>query len=236
LASVGEKSLRATEWSSASYRRSSYRRSVGTVAATVLLLAALIPTAADASDTSSVTPFLLRPGETGGFEPGKVQIFRTVSEVRNAAGESPSKSQVRRYETEGFVEAAIVRIHDQAEPAARGISTVFAFKTPADARAEMKAEREEDLGPAAIRADGVGRYFILRHFKVPGVPNAVAFVFLPSRASTLLGVESGIAKGIFVEGSCLIGVAVFRPASTEVADPVSNGVQAIAGRIGDACP
>jgi hypothetical protein len=230
MAEIGEKALRAVAQNS-----SSYRWALRAVAATLLVLAAVTPTAAKATYVSTLVPFLLKQGEMGRFLPGKTQVFRTVTAVRNAAGESPARSQVQRYETEGFAEGAMVRIHNRREPAAQGVSSVFAFETANDAKAEMKAALAEQLEPVSLREPGLP-YFHLRRFKVPGVPAAVAFELVTSKAADKLGVESGIAKAIFTERSCLFEVGVLRPGSKEVAEPVSSGVQAISERVGGACP
>jgi hypothetical protein len=205
------------------------------VLAATLLVAVVVPVVANASDVSSVIPFLLKSGEMGGFEPGKAQVFRTVSAVRSAAGERPSKPQVRRYEAEGFVEAAIVRIHGQAEPAARGISSVFGFETPTGAEAEMRAELKEEFDLEAPQPGGIN-VLTPRRFEIPGVPKSVAFAFVTNKAAARLGVESGTAKGLFIEGNCLLAVGIFRPMSKEVTEPVVNGVQAIFSRTGGICP
>jgi hypothetical protein len=170
-----------------------------------------------------------------GFRPGKAQVFRTVSAVRKGSGESLSKREIRRYEVEGFVEAAVVRIHDQAEPAVRAISSVFEFESPTGANAEMTAELKEELDSEVPQTGGF-HFFTLRRFKVPGVPKAVAFAFVSNKAAARLGFESGIAKGLFIEGDCLLSVGIFRPTSKEVIEPVISGVQAISGRTDGICP
>jgi hypothetical protein len=202
----------------------------------VFLGIVITPVPANATDASPLVPFLMLSGDMGGFGPGKAQIFPTVAEVKSAAGERPAKREIRRYEAEGFIEAALVRIHRRAEPAARGISSVFEFETPTGAEAEMKAELKEELDPEALREEGILRYLTLRHFKVPGVPQVVAFAFLPRKSADRLGVESGIAKALLVEGNCLLTVGVFSQASNEVIEPVVSGVQAIFERADGSCP
>jgi hypothetical protein len=201
----------------------------------MMLLIALAATAANAKYAPPIVPFLIKPGEMGGFVPGRAQVFRTASAVRNAAGESPAKPQVQRYVTEGFAEGAIVRIHSQGEPAAEGISGVFAFETASGAKAEMTATLKEELDVKSLHGPGRA-YFVLRHFKVPGVPEAVAFKFVTGKAAGKIGVESGIAKAIFTEGSCLFEVGLLRPESKKVTEPVISGVQAISERVGGVCP
>lgn len=209
-------------------------RTVGTVSATSLLVALGVAGLANAKPTSPVVYFLLKPGEVSGIDPGKAQIFRTASAVRTGAGESPSKAEVMRYESEGFVEAAIARIHDRVEPTARGISSVFVFDTPSGAREELKAEVKNAFSP---QAPGIGgnRYFVQRRFKVPEVPGAVGFAVVSNAAARKLGVEAGVAKGLFIEGSCLISVGLFRPTSNDVTRPTVSGIQAISERTGT-CP
>lgn len=211
-------------------------RTIRTLAATALLLAVVTRVVADAAGGSPLVPFLSKPGEIGGFKPGKAQVFRTVAAVRQASGESPAKSEIRRYEAEGFIEAAIVRIHGQVEPAAKGVSSAFEFETPAGAEVEMKAELKEEFDPDALGAKGIRRYFTLRQFKVPGVPKAVGFVFVTNKLAAKLGVETGVANGLFVKGNCLLAFGIFRPKSKEVTGPVISGVQAISRRIGGTCP
>lgn len=179
---------------------------------------------------------LAKSGEVRGFTPGKAEVFGAPSAVRDAAGERPAEPEVRRLEAEGFVGAAIVRLYGRAERAAKGVSSVVEFETTAGASAEMKAELKKELDPRASREEGVLRYFAVRRFKVPGVSNAVAFSFTSNKAVAKLGLESGVAKGLFIQGNCLLSVVVFRPTSREVVKPVISGVQAISRRTGDACP
>jgi hypothetical protein len=210
------------------------RQALVTFTAMLLLVALAAPVPANAADASPLVAFLLKPGDMSGFTPGKPRVFRTVAAVETASGEKPTELETKRYEAEGFVEAAIVRIHSNAEPAARGVSSVFEFQTPVGARAEMKAELKEEIDSAA-RKKGILDYFVLRHFKVPGVPRAVAFAFVSNRKAERVGVQSGIAKGLFVEGNCLFTVGVARFKSNEVVEPVISGVQAIFNRSG-ICP
>jgi len=212
------------------------RQALATFTAMLLLVALAAPVPANAADASPLVAFLLKPGDMSGFTPGKPRVFQTVAAVETASGEKPTELETRRYEEEGFVEAATVRIHSNAEPVARGISSVFEFATPIGARAEMKAELKEEIDPATPRKKGVLDYFALRHFKVPGVPRAVAFAFVSNRAAERVRVESGVAKGLFVEGNCLFAVGVARFKSSEVVEPVISGVQAIFNRSGGICP
>lgn len=204
--------------------------------AMLLLVALAAPVPANAADASPLIAFLLRPGEMSGFTPGKPRVFRSVAAVETTAGEKLTESVTKRYEAEGFVEAATVRMHSNAEPVAKGISSVFEFETPIDARAEMKAELKEEIGPAALRKEGILDYLVLRHLKVPGVPRAVAFAFVSNGSANRLGLESGVAKGLFVEGNCLFAVGDGRFNSNEVVEPVISGVQAIFNRSGGICP
>ena len=199
-------------------------------AAMWLLVALVAPVSASAAGTSPLVTFLLKPGEMTGFAPGKARVFRTVAAVETASGEKPSEREIKRYEAEGFVEAATVRMHSNAEPAAKGISSVFEFETPVDARAEMKAELKEEIDPAVLRKEGISDYFVLRHFKVPGVPDAFAFAFVPNRAADRAGLESSVAKGLFVEGNRLFAVGAVEFKSKDVVQPVISGVQAIFNR------
>lgn len=212
------------------------RQALAIFAAMLLLVAYAASVRANAATTSPLVGFLLKPGEMSGFMPGKPRVFRTVSVIETVSGEKPTELEIKRYETEGFVEAATVRMHSKTEPGAKGISSVFEFETPIDARTEMKAELEEEIDPAALRKEGILDYLILRHFKVPGVPRAVAFAFVPNRAAERAGLKSGVAKGLFVEGNCLLAVGVVRFKSKKVVEPVISGVQAIFNRSGGICP
>ncbi len=212
------------------------RQVVVTFAAMLVLVVFAAPVSANAVDASPLVDFLLKPREMTGFTPGKPRVFRTVAAIETASGEKPTELKTKRYEAEGFVEAATARMHSNAEPGARGISSVFEFETPIDARAEMKAELKEEIDPAALRKEGILDYLDLRHFKVPGVPKAVAFAFVSNRAAERAGLESGVAKGLFVEGNCLIAVGVARFNSSEVVEPVISGTQAISNRSGGVCP
>lgn len=216
--------------------RRSPRQALATSTAMLLLVTLAAPVSANAADASPLVAFLLKPGDMSGFTPGKPRVFRTVAAVETASGEKPTELEIKRYEAEGFVEAATVRIHSNAEPAARGISSVFEFESPIGARAEMKAELKEEIDSAALRKKVISDYFVVRHFKVPGVPRAVAFAFVSNRKAERLGVESGVAKGLFVEGNCLFAVGVARFKSNEVVEPVVGGVQAIFNRSGGICP
>jgi len=198
--------------------------------------AAPVPGAVAGADVSPLIPFLLESGEMAHFVPGKPQVFRTAAAVKRASGESPTKLEIRRYEEGGFVEGALVRIHDRAEQAAKGISRIFEFETPTAAVAEMNAERKETFDRAALRTKGVSRYLVLKDFRVPGVPEAVGFAVVPSKAAIELGVEVGTAIGMFVEGSCLFSVGIFRPGSKEVVEPVVEGIQTISERTRGTCP
>jgi hypothetical protein len=212
------------------------RQILATFAAMLLLVVLAAPMPANGADASPLVSFLLKPGEMSGFTPGKPRVFRTVAAVETASGEKPTELKTKRYEAEGFVEAAIVRMHSNAEPSAKGISSVFEFETPMDARAEMKAELKEEIDPAALRKEGILDYLVLRHFKVPGVSGAVAYAFVSNRAAERTGLESGVAKGLFVEGNCLFAVGVGRFKSNEVIEPVISGMQAIFNRSGGICP
>ncbi|HYC54272.1 MAG TPA: hypothetical protein VEL28_04965 [Candidatus Binatia bacterium] len=209
---------------------------VGALVATASLVAALMPAMACAKSVSPLIPLLSKPGEIGGFEPGKPQVFRAVIAVRNASGSRPTAAELRRYEREGFVEAAIVRLHGKAESAAMGVSSVFEFESPLDARAEMKAKLKEDFDPAALRKEGILDYFTLRHFNVPGVAGAVAYALVSNKAAEKVGSEAGVAKGLFVVGNCLIAVGVAKFKSSDVFEPVITGAQAIFDRSGGICP
>lgn len=213
-----------------------YRRIVQVLTVTTLLAVLVAPVAANARYASPVAPFLVKSGEVRGFDLGRPQVFRTVSAVRDAAGGRPTRSEIRRYETEGFIEAAIVRLHDRAERAAKGVSSVFEFETPTGAKAEMKAKLEEEFDPAALRSKEFSRYFTSRRFTVPGVPGAAAFAYVTNRAAAKVGVESGTAGGLIVEGNCLLSVGIFRPGSKEVSELVISGLQAISGRTPGSCP
>ena len=213
-------------------RRPSRRAFATSVA--MLLVAWAAPVPANAADASPLAALLLRPGEMSGFTPGKPRVFRTVAAIESASGEKPTKLEAKRYEEEGFVEAATVRMHSNAEPAAKGISSVFEFETPMGAKAEMKAELKE-IDPAALRKEGILDYFVLRHFKVPEVPGAVGFAFVSNRAAERVGVESGVAKALFVQGNCLFALGIGRFRSSEVVAPVVGGVQAIFSRSGGSC-
>jgi len=201
----------------------------------MLLAPVLVPVTVNAEGASPLAPFLLRPGDVTGFVPGKVRVFRTASAVRSAGGEKLAKSEVRRYESEGFVEAAMVRLHDQAELSAQGISSVLDFATPGGANAEMRAELEEDRHPQSTRIEGMPSYLIVRHFKVPGVPKAVGVAFVTNRAADRVGLKAGIAKGLFTEGDCLFTIGIFRPTSKNVIEPVAHGIQAVSGRPANPC-
>jgi len=228
---AGEDEVRLSE----RIRRPS-RQALATFAAMLLLVALATPMPATAAGASPLVSFLLKPGEMSGFTPGKPRVFRTVAAIETASGEKPTELKTKRYEAEGFVEAATVRMHSNVEPAARGISSVFEFETPIDARAEMKAELKEEIDPAALRKEGILDYLVLRHFKVPGVPRAVGYAFVSNGAAERAGLESGVAKALFVEGNCLFAVGIGRFKSNEVVEPVISGVQAIFNRSGGICP
>jgi hypothetical protein len=208
--------------------------SARTLAAAIVLAAVVAPVAANGAGVSPLVPFLLKPGDMSGFKPGKPQVFRTLGAVREASGEKPPKREIRRWEAEGFVEAAIARIRNTAEPAGVGNSSVFEFDTPAGAKTEMHVEVKEEFElkmPAATR-----KYFTRRRFGVPGVPGAVVYAFVSNRAAAKFGVGVGIAKGLFVEGNCLVTTGIGRFASREVTEPVIGGIQAIYRRTGGSCP
>lgn len=214
----------------------SHGQTLAACTAALLLMAAVAPMPAKAVDASPLVALLLKPGEMSGFVSGKPRVFRTVREVEMASGERPTEPVTKRYEAEGFVEAATVRMHSTAEPVAKGVSSVFEFETPLDARAEMKAELKEEIDPAALRKDGILDYFVLRHFKVPGVAGAVAFAFLSNKAAETVGSDAGVAKGLFVVGNCLIAVGAAKFKSNDVVEPVIRGVQAISRRSAGICP
>lgn len=178
----------------------------------------------------------LKAGDVKGFKPGRPQVFRAAREVEMASGQKPSPSEVERYESEGFVEAAIARLRSDSEPGAAGVASVFAFGTPAAAQAEMKAELGEEIDRSTLREEGVLTYLTLRRFSISGVPGSVAFSFLPNRAAKRKSLESGVAKGFVVLGSCLVTVGVVKPSSDEVVEPVIGGMRAIFGRSGGICP
>ncbi len=208
-----------------------------TILAPTMLLAGVAMSAA--ANTGAVPPvgsFLLRPGEIRTIEPGKAQVFRTVSAVENGAGESADRAEIERFESESFVEAALVRLHDRDEPAARGISSVFEFEAVAGAREEMKAELTEALELRATRREEKPRLLIMRLSKVPGVSRAVVFATLPNKAADRLGFEAGVGSGLFVVGNCFFKIGILRPKSREVVEPVIRGVQAISRRIDGRCP
>ncbi len=212
------------------------RQALASFTAMLLLAALAAPVPASAADSSPLLAFLLKSGDMRGFTAGKPRVFRTVAAVETASGEKPTESETKRYEAEGFVEAATVRMHSNAEPAAKGISSVFEFESPIGARAEMKAQLKEEMDPEALRKEGILDYLVLRRFKVPRVPGAVAFALVSNRTAERAGLESGVAKGLFVEGSCLFAVGVARFKSSEVVEPVVSGVQAIFNRSGGICP
>jgi hypothetical protein len=216
-------------------RRLGFMRRVLTSLLVMSLVASATPVPARAEDVSLLVDFLLKPEEMSGFTPGKARVFRTVAAIETASGEKPAELEIKRYEAEGFVEAATVRMHSRAEPAAKGISSVFEFKSPLDARAEMKVELKEEVG-MTLHKKGILDYFVLRHFKVPGVPGAVGFAFVSNRAAERAGLELGVAKGLFVEGNCLLAVANGRFTSNDVVEPVISGVQAIFNRSSGICP
>jgi len=211
-----------------------YAVRVVAIAASMSLVASASPVVSNVAAASPLTAFLLQPGEMGGFLPGRAQVFRTVAAVRSEFGSKPTGREIKRYESEGLVEAAAVRSHDRAEPAAKGASSVFEFSTPGAATAEMAAEIREALDPDALNTVG-GEYIILRRFHVSGVPGGAAFEFVTNASAAELGVESGTGRGMFVDGNCLFAVAVFRPASTEVRALIVTALQAISSRTRDTC-
>jgi hypothetical protein len=215
-----------------------YRQALSILVVAFALMAATAPVAASAPDASSAAAFLLKPGEMGQFTPGRPQVFRTAAALERASEDSPKqvRLRIRRYKAEGFVQGATVRLHDKADPSAKGISSVSEFETPTGAKVEMRAELKEELDLRTLRKKGGLKYLRLRHFRVPGVPNAVAFAFLSDRAAGRLGLEAGFAKGMFVEGSCLLAVGDGSLTSNEVTEPVIDGVQAISERTAGNCP
>jgi hypothetical protein len=201
----------------------------------LLLVAQLISVASSGATNSLLVRFLVKPGDMKGFRPGKPQVFPSIPELTNPSGEHPSSGEIERYETEGLVEAATVRIHGRAESVAKGDSWVFRFIGTSGPMEEMKAELKKDLEPKALRTE-VKPYFSVRHLRVPGVASAAAFAFISNKASDALGVESGIAKGLVVEGNCLLELDLYRPLSKEVIRPIISAVQAVSRRAVATCP
>jgi hypothetical protein len=212
-----------------------HSRKVTAVVAAVLFIGLGHPIASNAADASPLTSFLLKPGEIGGFVPGKARVYRTASAIRSAYGKRPTKSEIRRFETEGFVEAATVRIHDRLEKSAEGFSSVAEFQTRTGAGEELKAEMKAQLN-SKVRNTARGQYFVQRHFSVPGVSRVFGVVLQTNEMAAQLGIESAIANALFVEGNCLFAVAVYRPASKEVVASVITGIQAISRRSEGECP
>ena len=170
--------------------RTIFGRAVTILAATTLLVVMGEAAVTYAKDAPPISSFLLKRGEAPGITPGKAQIFRTVTAVRNGAGEGPTLADIRRYEAEGFVEAAMVRLHIQHEPAAKGISSVFDFETAAGAKAEMRSELKEEFNRGAASP----KYLVLRRFKVPGVREAVVSEYVTSEAASSIGLESEVSN------------------------------------------
>jgi hypothetical protein len=203
----------------------------------VLLVAAGAAPVAAAVGIAPLTSFLVKSGDIRGFGVAKARVFRTAESVRSASGENLPRSEIRRFEDEGFAEAAIVRLYGRAEPMAKGVSSAFQFETAGGARAEMNAELDKDFGPHGRPAEGEGsQFFTRRRFSVPGVPEAVAFAFMPNQAAEMIGVRAGVAKGMFVAGGCLISVGIVRPTSKDITGPVIRGIQSISRRTASCLP
>jgi hypothetical protein len=206
----------------------------------LLLTLVTKPALVNADEVMSLTAYLLKPGEMTGFTPGDARVYRSATAFEKNLGDKPKQSRLKigRYEDEGFVEAARVRMHSWADQTASGISNAMRFGTPIGANAEMKAQWQEalDRGRGAVRGAGSSSYLILRRFRIPGVPGAAAFAVTSNRAADRLGVESGVAEGIFAEGSCVLSVANVSLSAKNVIQPVISGIQAIHKRTGGDCP
>jgi hypothetical protein len=206
-----------------------------TIIAAGLLVISVTPGAANATGPSPLLPFLLKKGDMSGFVPGKARVFRTVQDLREASGERPSGREIKRYEAEGFVEGATVKIHGRTEVGAEGASSILEFEAAEGAKVELRTELKEEFNRKILGKEG-GKFFTLRRFKVPGVPEAVAFEFVTNKLADALGIETGVAKGMAVEGSCLLETGILRLQSKEVTKPIISGVQAMVRRTGGICP
>lgn len=97
-------------------------------------------------------------------------------------------------------------------------------------------ERNDQFGVDVPRPISGRALLVRRHFLIPRVSGAVGFAAIPSRFAKTRGFSAGVAKALFIEGSCLFSVGIFRPASENVIEPVVGGVQAISERVNGICP
>jgi hypothetical protein len=154
--------------------------------------------------------------------------------VKRASGERITKREVRRLESEGFVEGAMVQLHDQTESGALAFSSVSEFNSTAGAAAELKAESKEVA--RALSSTKGHQLFELSRFSVPGVSGSVAFAFVTTKAAEKIGVKSAVGKGLYIEGSCLLTFGILRPSSRDVKGPLVHFLQSAHQRTEGTCP
>jgi hypothetical protein len=187
-------------------------------------LSAALALAAGALAATSLTQFVVLPGEETGFLPEKPQSVTTLKAYVRGATRKEAQRETKRLSSEGFV--AAIREHTRdAKLHAEGLSTALALGSPAAAAKELASELKSDIAAQ-------GKSAIIHWFVIAGVPGAVGFT------ATEHHHPGGASNVVWREGSCVLLVGDFLPhgSSAALTAPVTAGTLAVEGRTAGACP
>lgn len=162
--------------------------------------------------TSVLTRFLVRSGEEPGFTPRSPQVFRSVNAWVTGEPSAQRAGDIQRYNSEGFVAAALE--HTTPSAGGDGISNVVEFATATGARHEMTNVLQTSGGSTT--------------FTVAGIPTA--------RGTKSQNPGETDANLVWVQGRCTLLVGESIPNSTAPTKPLGVAAKAVYRRTGGTCP
>ncbi len=174
---------------------------------------------------TSLTQFVLLPGEETGFKPGKPQPASTVKAWVHRESRGDAKKDSKRLTAEGFV-AAISESTHNAKLHGEGLSSAVELGSQAQAAKELAYDVRSDIASQ-------GKGTLIHRFSIAGVPGAVGFT-----AKGPHNEPGGAANVAWQEGSCVLLVGDFLPkgSGSALAGPVTAGTIAVYKRTNGSCP
>lgn len=187
-------------------------------------VAAALVLPASAIAASSLSQFVVLPGEETGFVPAKTQSDASIKAYVHGDSRKQAKEETKQLRAEGFVAARFEFTHD-ATLHAEGLSSVVELGSPAQADRWLADELRTD-----IAAQGKNAH--VHRFSVAGVPGAKGF---DAKDGTNPQAASNV---LWREGKCVLLVGDFLPKGsiTALTAPVKAGTLAVYQRTGGTCP
>ena len=191
----------------------------GGVGAALVLAASAVALAG-----TSLTQFVLLPGEETGFKPGRPQLASTVKAWVHGESKGDAKKDSKRLTAEGFV-AAVSELTHNAKLHGEGLSSAVELGSPAQAAKELAYDVRSDIASQ-------GKGTLIHKFSIAGVPGAVGFTAKGRHE------PGGAANVAWQEGSCVLLVGDFLPkgSGSALAGPVTAGTIAVYKRTNGSCP